>query len=278
MKNEEKLLIQFFIFTFAIGWFVPGSFLLIAKFSSLSFSFEEGSLLSLVSIWSPAISAFITITLNYDFKVLLKYLKKIIRVEGHWGWFLGLLFFFPLISLISSLLLQYFTGKGFSFPSLTLKAFMFAILVKMIGGPIEEIGWRGFALPLLQRNYSGLVAAVIIGCFWALWHVPAFFISSVMTGSLTGHIVIVLIRFFIGVTATSIFLTILYNGTGGCIVATMLYHWIMNLPYPWESKAGISMMQDIVSVIIVIIILFSILRKKYLEKKNLATEVIQNVI
>jgi membrane protease YdiL (CAAX protease family) len=39
----------------------------------------------------------------------------------------------------------------------------------------EEIGWRGFALPQLQKGRSTLSATLILAGLWALWHFPQFF-------------------------------------------------------------------------------------------------------
>src|SRR5512134_2696927 len=39
----------------------------------------------------------------------------------------------------------------------------------------EETGWRGFALPHLQRNRSAASATLILALLWACWHLPAFF-------------------------------------------------------------------------------------------------------
>ena len=36
----------------------------------------------------------------------------------------------------------------------------------------EEIGWRGFAYPVLKREFGTAKAVLINGFIWALWHVP----------------------------------------------------------------------------------------------------------
>lgn len=43
----------------------------------------------------------------------------------------------------------------------------------IFGGALgEEIGWRGFALPMLLRNSRPLGAALVLGVGWSLWHLP----------------------------------------------------------------------------------------------------------
>ena len=87
----------------------------------------------------------------------------------------------------------------------------------------EEVGWRGFALPRLQTRYSPLVASIIIGFFWALWHVPYW---RAEFGSFTSMYWL----FVSGSTfALSFILTWLYNRTGGSILAVGLMHVSSNL-------------------------------------------------
>jgi membrane protease YdiL (CAAX protease family) len=79
----------------------------------------------------------------------------------------------------------------------------------------EETGWRGFALPRLQRGRSALSATVILWALWALWHLPLFFYLYDAT---------ILVGFLLGLLAGAITFTWLYNSTGGSILLVALWH------------------------------------------------------
>ena len=64
------------------------------------------------------------------------------------------------------------------FPFASVTAYLSALFFIAIKGPIEEIGWRGLALPLLQRKMAPIWAALVCGIVWAVWHLPAFMLSS----------------------------------------------------------------------------------------------------
>jgi len=81
-------------------------------------------------------------------------------------------------------------------------------------GLFEEIGWRGFALPHLQRRYSALVSSLIIGLVWAFWHFPNFFFFTPT----------MLAVFVPKVIALSVIFTWVYNSTGGSLFAVVLLH------------------------------------------------------
>jgi membrane protease YdiL (CAAX protease family) len=43
---------------------------------------------------------------------------------------------------------------------------------------LEEIGWRGFALPRLQAKFGPLAGTLILAFVWAAWHDPQHMIRT----------------------------------------------------------------------------------------------------
>jgi CAAX protease family protein len=97
-----------------------------------------------------------------------------------------------------------------------------ALLAAAVYGVGEEPGWRGFALPYLQRSWSPLPAALAVGGLWALWHLPFFTYRYHLGG-------IDLVFFVLGILAGSIWLTYLYNATGGSVLMVMGWHTSWNV-------------------------------------------------
>lgn len=88
----------------------------------------------------------------------------------------------------------------------------------------EEVGWRGFALPHLQRDRSAGSATLILATIWACWHLPAIFFRDtyVNMGLLAFPMLFISIIF-----AAAVF-TWLYNSTGGSLLMVVLFHAIFN--------------------------------------------------
>ena len=71
---------------------------------------------------------------------------------------------------------QFETAKHFLYQPLAILPFVLFIL---IFGPIpEELGWRGYVLDRLQVKLSAIVSSLVLGAFWALWHLPLFFMEG----------------------------------------------------------------------------------------------------
>lgn len=51
--------------------------------------------------------------------------------------------------------------------------------VMVLGGGLEEVGWRGLAQPELERRWRRPAAALAVGLIWAAWHLPLFWLPGV---------------------------------------------------------------------------------------------------
>lgn len=78
--------------------------------------------------------------------------------------------------------------------------------VAVLGGGMEEPGWRGFALLRLQARWSPLRATLVLGLVWGLWHLPIY-------GPI-GWVLPLLLAFFY---------TYLFNRTGSVLLCVLLH-------------------------------------------------------
>ena len=91
----------------------------------------------------------------------------------------------------------------------------------------EEFGWRGFALPRLQRRFGSLGATLILGPSWALWHLPMFFVAG--SPQYSDDVPVSLAIYTVIIFFTSIIFTMVYNRSGSSVLACMLLHASFNI-------------------------------------------------
>ena len=99
------------------------------------------------------------------------------------------------------------------------------LMLVLVNGLGEESGWRGFLLPTLQRRWSPLASSLVVGACWAMWHLPAFFVTETYRQLPTAMIPM----FFIGLMSGSVFLAWLYNRGRSSILLVAVWHGTYNL-------------------------------------------------
>ena len=111
-------------------------------------------------------------------------------------------------------------GPGTSIQLGRLSVLDFVLILLVVG---EELGWRGYALPKLLETRSPLVASLIIGVLWGLWHLPTFFIAG------TPQFNQPIVAFLVLTTAYSILLSwVVLHARGSVLIAT-LFHGAINV-------------------------------------------------
>lgn len=103
-------------------------------------------------------------------------------------------------------------------------------LVYLVGGFLdegavqEELGWRGFALPVMLQKLSPLTTALWLGFLWWLWHfpreVPDMIAGKVVWASfIPGQFTFLMLVVFL-----SVIMTFFYHRTGGSVLIAMGIH------------------------------------------------------
>jgi uncharacterized protein len=97
-----------------------------------------------------------------------------------------------------------------------LPLFFLILLIPGLGGTWEEPGWRGYALPRLQDGRSALIASLILGVLWALWHLPLMVVGQVHYADI------------VLVIAAAVVFTWVFNNANGSVLIVMLMHAMNN--------------------------------------------------
>jgi membrane protease YdiL (CAAX protease family) len=205
---KKSPVIWFFILTFGFSWglWLPSRFFLSSVLSEIT------NFLHTLGLFAPTFSAIIVTGALKGKPGIIALLKRITYWRVGLPWYLFVLFSTAVIGFLAIGLYVIIGGTA---PAISFYIFLPGIITY---GLTEEIGWRGFALPELQKKYSALTSAVIIGVIWAFWH---FIITP---GS-----PLFLLGFTLEVIILSIFFTWVYNNTNGSILLAALYHTILNI-------------------------------------------------
>jgi len=124
-----------------------------------------------------------------------------------------------------------------------------AVLIIGVGGFGEEVGWRGYALPRLQKRFSPLTSTLILTACWAGWHIPQFFVLESYRNFSLG----IGIGFVLGLACGGVIATWLYNRTGGSILALAVWHGTYNIAAGTQAATAHSAtIASIVSALIMV--------------------------
>jgi uncharacterized protein len=131
--------------------------------------------------FGPMIAAFIVKYIYEGRQGVKDLLKRLVQWKVNWVWYMIVLVVPVLLVIVAGYAGQFinhqtFSMKGFStneeFPQFGPFEYLFFNFFTF--GIGEETGWRGYALPALQKRFSALTATLILAVGWACWHIPAF--------------------------------------------------------------------------------------------------------
>lgn len=143
------------------------------------------------------------------------------RWRVRWTWYAAALLVFPALLAVAALAYRLLPGAqplpAVPFSAANLAVTVIILAISVVG---EEVGWRGFALPRIQRSATALVASLLLGGIWTLWHLPFW----VVLGELETFGWSYWLLSLAWITAGSVYLAWLMNNTGNSLPMALLFH------------------------------------------------------
>ena len=157
-------LIAFFLLAYVLTWWI---------YPLLTFS----PLLGLFGLFGPALAAIIMAAVTGGKPGVKALFSRVVLWRIGLPWYmiaLGL----PTVLSIATAGLSYLLGASESIQAGALTVLELVLFVLVVG---EELGWRGYALPLLLEKRSAVTASLILGVLWGLWHLPTFVVPGTLS-------------------------------------------------------------------------------------------------
>lgn len=239
-----KMLFPFLLVSFGLAWGILALFIFLPGQMARAFGELTGQHpLFFLAVYAPAIAGMVVLVYCGGYEGLRRYLARLLKWRCSLAWYGFLFIGIPLVFYGSSIL----KGDPFPgpFPFTSLSTLSGALFFTAIKGPIEEFGWRGVALPLLQRRFKPLWAGLLLGVIWGVWHLPAFLLSGTPQGSWS------FAPFFAGSVAVSVIVTQLFNDSRGSILLPALLHFQLNNPI-WPDAQPYDMVGFVLIAVIVV--------------------------
>lgn len=209
---RQHPVVVFFVLAFAFTWAI--------EIPMLAFQVAP---LQFVVGWMPGLAAILVVGVLDGRGGIRTLLQRLLIWRVGFRWYALAVFGFLAVWFVPQALNPMFGGAGLHAPelSLTLLVGFVAVLFLRMVLSSEELAWSGFALPRLQARHGALVASLILGVIWAVWHLPLFFTPGSQRDMGFG-------LFLAGTVCTRIILTWLFNSTHGSVLLCTILHQSIN--------------------------------------------------
>ncbi len=250
MKKQVGFL--FVLLTYLLTWSVeiPAA---LAKHGYTAINISKG--LQTICTLSPGIVAIILTAIFFKRNSLMLLFKAIVKWRVKFKWYFIIIILGIALCWISLLIFNWMVLQN-NKPDEAYNFMFYFILILPLSALWEEIGWRGFLLPVLQEKHTPLKASIIIGFVWGLWHLPIYLALNPY-GDKT---IIYFLFMFIGCFALSIIESWLYNSTKGSLFICILFHNAINTSaaYFYDNLKGEEFRPFIILIALLVVAAISI--------------------
>jgi membrane protease YdiL (CAAX protease family) len=214
---EKRRLTSFFLLAYALAWGVEAVPDVVGMTQP---SWTSWFFAGFLSALAPSVAAAIVVWASGE--SVRGWFRSVAKVRVHWKWYVAAIAV-PFLIVYAAGVVSWVIGGPIDWSAFEISptTIVFGIVIgTLLGGGQEEFGWRGFAQPELQERYGAFRAAIVVGMFWGLWHLPQFLPGGfradwgpLMIGS-----------YFVGIIGFSVLLAWVFNGSGGSAWLAMVMH------------------------------------------------------
>ncbi len=121
---------------------------------------------------SPTIASYLALKTDNKVTNIKEWLKNIFDFRHHIFSYLMVVIMATIFILPQCVICGYEKGAP-------IYAIVVMIPMMLVGGGLEEAGWRYILQPELEKKYSFAISTIIVSIIWWLWHLPLFYIQGV---------------------------------------------------------------------------------------------------
>jgi len=165
---------------FGITWVAWGLLVVLAQAQVTHYGAWPYMSLYVLGGLGPTVAAYVAVWRTQDQAAVSEFNQRVLRWRVQPVWYLVALALPAALGFMAigvSVALKPGLGAALSFKPWYL--FPLYLLMTILGGGLEEFGWRGITQDEWERSIGAIRAALLIGPIWALWHLPLFFLPGV---------------------------------------------------------------------------------------------------
>jgi membrane protease YdiL (CAAX protease family) len=167
--------LAYYALTFAISW---GGFLLVVggpgAFPATPEQFEALMPLAVLAMLAgPPVAGLLSTGVVSGRAGYRELRSRLVRWRVGARWYALALLFAPLLYLALLLPLSRLSAAfvpGILASDAEAPMLVLGVAIALGAGLLEELGWTGFAVPMLRRRHGGLATGLLVGALWAAWH------------------------------------------------------------------------------------------------------------
>lgn len=227
---NDKFPFRFFIITFSWSWLI---WFFVILMGNGTIPVEQdlfpalAMVLSIIAVLGPPLGGLIS-TYTLEGKEGLKaFVKSFFSLKFGLKTWLLIFGVFGISTLISWILPEFwgeervgmFLPNAYIFP-------LYWLAMVFFGGGQEEIGWRAYILPHLERHLGVAKASLVLGIVWAVWHIPLWFIPGMSQQNMP------FAGFVMLTVGYSFFLSWIYKASGKRPMSALVAHGTANAFVP----------------------------------------------